>query len=310
VFRGLDLSVRRGDRISIVGLNGAGKTTLLKLMAHEIEPKQGEIVVGHNVELRYFAQHHADTLRREASVLQEVWSAKPEGSETEIRTLCGAFLFSGDDVEKPIGVLSGGERARVALAKLLARPGNALLLDEPTNHLDTESAAKLTESLESYDGTLIFVSHDLDFARRLSNRVWDVKNGSVEIYPGSLGDYLERLADRINVGEVLVTESASSRDNDHRERRITERQLNKALEAERRKRRSALEKSVARAEAEISALEREKAELEAKLADPATVLAGDPRELVRSYDRVRADLEAALARWEKDAQLLSDIDTQ
>src|SRR5690606_37509594 len=149
-----------GDKIGIIGINGAGKTTLLRMIAGEIPLDAGELELGHKVTPGYYAQHHAESLHRELTVFEEVAQQDPHAGQTRVRTILGAFLYSGDDVDKKIGVLSGGERARVALAKVLVKPGNLLLMDEPTNHLDLESSESLAESLATYDGTLLFVSHN------------------------------------------------------------------------------------------------------------------------------------------------------
>lgn len=305
LFEGLSLQARRGDRISIVGKNGAGKTTLLKLIAGELTPDDGAIKLGTGVTPSYFAQHHAEVLDAKKSVLEEVWSAAPGLSQTEARAICGAFLFSGDDVDKSVGVLSGGEKARVALARMLAAPGNALLLDEPTNHLDTESASKLTESLQSYDGTLLFVSHNLDFARRLSNKVWDVHDGIVETYPGSLADYLEHLAEveRQREGALdapVATASAAAPVQEDKAQRKEAYNEKRAREAEERKKRSGVKRRVGEVEAKIAALETEQAELEKTLADPATHLdAAKSKERALRYAEVKRALDAEMARWEQ-----------
>ncbi|HET8938956.1 MAG TPA: ABC-F family ATP-binding cassette domain-containing protein, partial [Polyangiales bacterium] len=173
----VNLKVQRGERIGIIGVNGAGKTTLLRMIAGEIEPSDGKIVIGSSVQMGYYAQHHAESLHRDSTIYQEIAEKDGTASVTRVRSIAGAFLFSDDDVEKKIGVLSGGERARVALARLLIKPGNLLLMDEPTNHLDLASAEALAESLGSYDGTLIFVSHNRSFVRRLATRIWNVENG-------------------------------------------------------------------------------------------------------------------------------------
>ena len=309
VLDGVDLAARRGDRIAIVGLNGAGKTTLLKIVAGELPPSGGGVKLGHNVTMSYFAQHHADVLRRDATVLDEVWRARADLSPTEARNLCGAFLFSGDDVDKPIGVLSGGERARVALARLLVRPGNLLLLDEPTNHLDTESAEKLTASLETYDGTLLFVSHSLDFARRLSNKVWSVHDGQVEVYPGSLGDYLEKLRAEDLAREGAEADArASGPVADDKEARLRQREADKRAQNDKKKQKAKLEKQLAELEAKIAALEAEQAKLEAELADPAThadVAKG--RATSKRYDEVRRGLEAAMGSWAEAGDALASL---
>jgi ATP-binding cassette subfamily F protein 3 len=196
VLNAVHLKVQRGERIGIIGVNGAGKTTLLRMIANEIEPSDGKIVIGNNIQVGYYAQHHAEALHRDATVYQEIAAIDPTASVTRVRSVLGAFLFSDDDVEKKIGVLSGGERARVALARLLIKPGNLLLMDEPTNHLDLASSEALAESLESFDGTLIFVSHNRAFVRRLATRIWNVADGKVETYPGTLDEYMDSCRQR------------------------------------------------------------------------------------------------------------------
>ncbi len=294
LFTGLELAVRRQDRISIVGRNGAGKTTLLKLVASELSPQGGAIELGQNVELSYFAQHHAEALDVSKSVLEQVWEMAPDLPETRARDLCGAFLFSGDEVDKPIGVLSGGEKTRVALARILARPGNVLLLDEPTNHLDTESAEKLTDSLATYDGTLIFVSHNLDFARRLSTVVWNVHDGQVDVLPGSLADYLDRLTREQAEREADPGAKQSTTVSGDKAARIEAREK----QAEQQRTVRALARKVEAAEAAVAALETEQAELEATLADPETHADLDrSKRLSQRYQEVQAELGEALDRW-------------
>jgi ATP-binding cassette, subfamily F, member 3 len=293
LFDGLQLAVRRGERIAIVGKNGAGKTTLLKLLASELTADRGAIELGQHVELSYFAQHHAESLDPSKTVLEQVWEIAPDYSETRVRDLCGAFLFSGDDVQKAVGVLSGGEKTRVALARILLRPGNVLLLDEPTNHLDTQSAEKLTDSLATYDGTLIFVSHNLDFARRLSTTVWNVRDGMVEVLPGSLADYLERLTKEQTEREAELggKKPAVSAD---KAARIEAREK----QAEKQRKLNAMVKKVEEAEKAVAKLEQEQASLEGELADPATHADLDrSKQLAARYQKVQAELTAALDRW-------------
>ncbi len=196
VFSDVDLTVARGEHIGIIGVNGAGKTTLLKVIAGEIESTGGSVELGHNVKVSYYAQHHAETLDPERTIFEEVYGHSKDAGVTRVRTLLGAFLFSGDDVEKKIKVLSGGERARVALAKMLVDPGNVMLMDEPTNHLDLASSEALAEALATYDGTLVFVSHNRSFVRRLASRIWDVADGHVETYPGTLDEYMYAMQQR------------------------------------------------------------------------------------------------------------------
>ena len=194
LYDGLTKGVYAGERIAIVGRNGTGKTTLLRLMARELPPDAGTIRYGSNVRLGYYAQHHNDQLTDSLTVLDEVRYAAPAASESFVRGVCGAFLFSKDEVEKPIAVLSGGERARVLLAKLLANPGNVLLMDEPTNHLDVAAAEALAEALALFGGTLVFVSHNTAFVDHLATAIWDIEGGELLEYPGTLAEYLTQRA--------------------------------------------------------------------------------------------------------------------
>lgn len=191
VLRSLNRSIHNGDRIAIIGKNGTGKTTLLKVLAGELTPDTGHLHWGTGVERGYYAQHHTELLTAQRTVLEEVWAVMPTANQTHVRSICGAFLFSGDEVDKPISVLSGGERARVLLARLLVRPGNLLLMDEPTNHLDIGAAEALADALADYDGTLVVVSHNLGFVNRLATQIWDLSDGNVVVYPGTLSEYLD-----------------------------------------------------------------------------------------------------------------------
>ncbi|NRD68682.1 ABC-F family ATP-binding cassette domain-containing protein, partial [Corallococcus exiguus] len=190
VYDGLNARLERGQRIAVVGANGAGKTTLLKMVAGELAPDSGKVTLGHNVVVGYYAQHHADKLDRRNTIIEEVRPLAADKPESYVRGVLGAFLFSGDDVEKPIGVLSGGERARVALAKLLLIPSNFLLMDEPTNHLDLDSSEMLIEALKLYGGTLLFVSHNRSFINNLCTHVWEVADGKLTSHAGNLDEYL------------------------------------------------------------------------------------------------------------------------
>src|SRR5271165_1288672 len=192
VFRDVDFTIQRGDRIALVGVNGAGKSTLIKLLAG-IEPLTGgSLRLGHNVEPDYFAQDQYKELDPERRMLDDLSDVASQKTMTELRGLLGCFLFSEDDVFKPIGVLSGGERNRYALARMLLHPSNFLLLDEPTNHLDMRAKDVLLESLEKYNGTVVFVSHDRYFIDKLATRIFEIGDGRVEVFPGNYEDYLWR----------------------------------------------------------------------------------------------------------------------
>jgi ATP-binding cassette subfamily F protein 3 len=189
VFRDVSFMIERGDRIALVGVNGAGKSTLIKLLA-ETEPLSGgQFRLGHNVLPDYFAQDQYKELNPDARILEDIGELSPRSTETELRSLLGCFLFSADDVFKRIGVLSGGERNRYALLRMLLHPANFLLLDEPTNHLDMRAKDVLLKSLMDYTGTVVFVSHDRYFIDKLATRVFEVGDGRVEIYPGNYEDY-------------------------------------------------------------------------------------------------------------------------
>jgi len=194
VYDGADLLVERGQRLALVGPNGAGKTTLLKLLAGVLPLDGGERRVGHNVRLAYFAQDHAEMLDPERTALEEVMGAASIETAPHVRTLLGAFLFSGDAVEKRVAVLSGGERSRLALAKLLVEPANCLLLDEPTNHLDLTAKEVLLEALLAYRGTLVIVAHDRYLLDRLPTQVIEVGGGHAVRYLGNYEDYLRAKA--------------------------------------------------------------------------------------------------------------------
>src|ERR1700751_573514 len=197
VFRNVNFIIERGDRIALVGVNGAGKSTLIKLLAGTEPLSAGEYKTGHNVESDYFAQDQYKELNPDAHILDDLGELAPRCTETELRNLLGCFLFQADDVFKRIGVLSGGERGRYALLRLLLHPANFLLLDEPTNHLDMRAKDILLDALAAYTGTVVLVSHDRYFIDRLAMRVLEVENSAIEIYPGNYEDYRWRKEGRV-----------------------------------------------------------------------------------------------------------------
>ena len=192
VYSGLDLTIERGERTVLVGPNGAGKSTLLKLLAGVVEFQQGERRLGHNAKLGYFSQHRADTLDPEKSVIEEVLTCAPEMREDDARGILGSFLFRKDDIHKQTAVLSGGEKSRLNLIKFLVDPPNLLLMDEPTTHLDIHTVESLMLALERYEGTLVFISHDVHFIRQLASKVLHVRAGEVSAYEGGYDYFLEK----------------------------------------------------------------------------------------------------------------------
>ena len=192
VFSNANFVIERGDRIALVGVNGAGKSTLIKLLAGMEPATGGDIKLGHNVQVDYFAQDQYKALNPQSRMLDDLFEASPRSTQTELRNLLGCFLFSEDDVFKTVGVLSGGERNRYALARMLLHPSNFLLLDEPTNHLDLRAKDVLLESLQKFTGTVVFVSHDRYFIDKLATRIFEIESGHVEVFPGNYEDYLWR----------------------------------------------------------------------------------------------------------------------
>jgi ATP-binding cassette subfamily F protein 3 len=192
VYAGLDLTIERGERTVLVGPNGAGKSTLLKILAGVVEFQKGERDLGHNAKIGYFSQHRAATLDPEKNVLEEVLASAPAMREDEARAVLGSFMFRKDDIYKLTKVLSGGEKSRLNLVKFLVDPPNLLLMDEPTTHLDIHTVESLTLALERYEGTLVFISHDVHFIRHLATKVLHVNAGQVTAYAGGYDYFLEK----------------------------------------------------------------------------------------------------------------------
>jgi ATP-binding cassette subfamily F protein 3 len=242
VLNDVSFTIDRGDRIALVGVNGAGKSTLVRLLSGEDTPTSGVLKLGHNVLAEYFAQDQYKVLDPEARMLDDIGRTAPKVSETELRSLLGCFLFSGEDVFKRLGVLSGGERNRYALARILVSPANFLLLDEPTNHLDLRAKDVLLEAIHSFTGTVIFVSHDRYFIDRLATRVFEVADGKVHVFPGNYEDYLWRKeggsaelaaatasAEAVAAAPVAVVEETSAKEKAKRVNPIKLKQMQERL---------------------------------------------------------------------------------
>ena len=306
LYRKISLHINRGERIAIIGPNGSGKTTLLRLIAGELNADEGKVRFGHNVTWSYFAQHHTEDLVLQNTVVDEIQRAVPAASTGYIRNVCGAFLFSGDDVDKNVKVLSGGEKARVALARCLVQKTNFMLMDEPTNHLDIHSTEVLIDALADYQGTLLFVSHNQAFVDRLSTRIWDLRDGGVREYPGSLYDYydfLERRARQAEEQEEPTKVLTKADKTEPVEETAASRKEKRRLEAEKRQRAAKvlgpIKKKIEPIEKRISKLEKREKELQDLLADPEVF--GDKEKgapLLTEYGDVRKKLEELLARWE------------
>ncbi len=305
IYRNLSGQILRGDRIAVIGLNGAGKTTLLKLLAEEARPDEGAIALGHNVIPGYFAQHHTESLDPSRTILDEIHSLVPTEPQSWVRGVLGSFLFSGDDVDKRIGVLSGGERARVALARLLVVPSNFLLMDEPTNHLDLDSSEALIDALTRYQGTLLFVSHNRSFVNGLATQVWEVKDGKVDAQPGDLDDWQRRRAAQVQPAQAAQErgQSGSQGAQARRQRAVEREERDKVL--------GPVKRTVAELEQRIAALEKEKKAAEAQLADAA--LFADPirsTPVVKAYQEASKKLEELYARWEHKQEELAALESE
>jgi len=293
VFGGVNFIIERGDRIALVGVNGAGKSTLIKLLAG-IEPlSTGEYRLGHNAQVDYFAQDQYKELDPNARMLDDLQGMAPRSTNTELRSLLGCFLFSEDDVFKRIGVLSGGERNRYALARMLLQPSNFLLLDEPTNHLDLRAKDVLLESLEKFTGTVVFVSHDRYFIDKLATRVFEIGSGEVQIFPGNYEDYLWRKEGK-QIDLTLPGVPAPAPNHLPPATHVPNaKRLNPLKLKQMQERRQELEQQVADLETEISGYETELANFVS------------PEETMRVsnlLDRRRSELSKLLAEWERVSQ--------
>jgi ATP-binding cassette subfamily F protein 3 len=296
VFRDVSFMIERGDRIALVGVNGAGKSTLIKLLANEEDLTQGEYKLGHNVQADYFAQDQYKELDQDSRILDDLGRVSPQSRETELRSLLGCFLFSGEDVFKRIGVLSGGERNRYALLRMLLHPANFLLLDEPTNHLDMRAKDVLLEALSKYTGTVVFVSHDRYFIDNLATRVFEIGEGRVEVYPGNYEDYRWRKeggAARLQENTELTVSSPPANGNKPASSEPAEAKA-KRLNPIKRKQ---LEERVRELEQEINHTETAIAQHETAL--QTFVSAEETARLTQELENRRTRLQASLAEWEE-----------
>ncbi|WP_296024337.1 MULTISPECIES: ABC-F family ATP-binding cassette domain-containing protein [unclassified Treponema] len=307
VLQNLDLVLENGERLVVAGHNGAGKSTLLRIIAGEDSNFSGEVKLGSGVKIGYFSQDNAETLKGSASVLDTVESEAPLELIPKIRDMLGAFLFRGDDVHKSLDVLSGGEKARVALLKLLLRPVNFLILDEPTNHLDMHSKDVLLDALKDFGGTVIFVSHDRGFIENLSTRVLELKPGQFRLFPGDYKYYMERLereaSGEFSQNDELKSSAQPEKFSQKEEKTETKRswEEQKKIESERRR----AEKNVKNLEEQILKLEEEKSAQEAQMAKPEVYANGEKAKSVqKKIDELAEKLEELNLQWMEAAEAL------
>ena len=309
IYDSVDFEAERGQRMVLVGPNGAGKSTLLKLLAGILQPISGECRLGHNVKLGYFAQHRAAMLNPKHTVLEEALDTPQRITEQSIRNILGNFLFRGDDVFKPVSVLSGGEKSRLALVKLLLDPPNLLLMDEPTTHLDLASVDALIEALKQYEGTLIFISHDVHFIRALAKHVVRVEHGQLRHFTGGYQYYLDKTN---QTAREALTSSSNKAVAARPVISAADRKEQKRLEAEQRQARSRkkqeLQNRIATLEKEIADLEAKEKKLAEELENPESFAGGRAQQINRELSRVHDRLPELNKAWEQATLQLEQME--
>jgi ATP-binding cassette subfamily F protein 3 len=297
IFSNVDYMIEREDRIAFVGKNGEGKSTMSKLIVGD-EPFEGLLKIGHNVNIGYYAQNQAETLDGEATVFQTIDEVAVGDARKNVRSLLGSFLFSGDDVDKKVKVLSGGEKGRLAMCKLLLQPYSLLVLDEPTNHLDMKSKEVLKNALMKYDGTLIVVSHDRDFLQGLTTKVFEFRGGNIKPHIGDVNDYLA--ARKIESFKELEQQKTKQQKVAAAPVQASENKVNHEEQKQKEKEMRVVQNAVAKSEQEIARLEKEINTFDEKLLDPEqyAVVVADKQMFAR-YETMKKQLETEMFKWEE-----------
>jgi len=316
VYRGIGLHLYRGDKVALVGPNGAGKSTLLKILAGVLDFEKGEVMLGKDVTRAYFAQHQFDILRPENTVFEELLSIATDESQTELRTILGTFLFSGDDIDKRVSVLSGGEKSRLVLAKMLLKPANFLLLDEPTSHLDISSRNVLEMALKQFQGTICLITHDRHLINEIANKVIEIDQGIPHVYPGNYDYYLykkqqlqsdEQVGAR--VGTTVVPTHESPPPKKKSSYKTKEERRKRAQEMDQLKRQlSGLEKRVQEVEKSLQEATQKLDHLNQRLSDPGLYLnQQETYETVQAHKQVKEQVTELTQRWEFLALELEEL---
>jgi ATP-binding cassette subfamily F protein 3 len=305
VLEDVQLIISRKERVALVGANGAGKTTLTRLIVNQLSPQRGSITLGRRTSVGYYAQHQWDMLDPDANVYDEVFSSAAESHIPRIRDVLGAFQFSGDEVFKKIKVLSGGEKARTSLAKILLSPVNFLIMDEPTNHLDLVSVEALEQALTHYEGTLLLISHDRYFLDKIVSRIIELKEGRLTEYLGNYSDYLaKRMSEPAEAPKTEMKEQSPPIGRKTKDQKRLEAEARQAVSRERNR----LEEEIEGLENKIENLEVRKKEMENELARKETYR--DAKRVVslrNEYTLLKKDLENSYTRWEESRLNLEDL---
>jgi len=306
VYQGIDLNLYRGDKVALVGPNGAGKSTLLKILAGVLDFEEGEVILGKNITRAYFAQHQFDILRPENTVFDEILSIAADESQTELRTLLGTFLFSGDEIEKKVSVLSGGEKSRLVLAKMLLKPANFLLFDEPTSHLDIPSRNVLEMALKQFQGTICLITHDRHLINQIANKVIEIDRGIPQIYPGNYDYYLYKKQQiQSHVGAIhelpLQKKKSQSRTKEERRKRAQEMDQFRRQLVSLEKRFQEVEKSLHEATQTLD-------QLNQRLSDPNLYLnQKETYETIETHKQVKEQVKELTQIWEFLALELEEL---
>lgn len=301
VLDNVSFKIERGERVALVGVNGAGKSTLTKIIAGELQKDSGIVETGLNVEMSYFAQHQSDELNPDNDVLGEAMNAAPMERKGEVRGLLGSFLFSGNDVLKSVRVLSGGEKNRLALAKMLLKDFNFLILDEPTNHLDMNSKAVLQKALAAYRGTYLIVSHDRSFLDPIVEKVVELSPKRLRIFPGNLSDYVERIKGE---GKIVLRSSEN-----RGQKKVADAKERRAEAAKKREQLSKLKKEAAKIESQIAEAESDLAQVELEMSSPDFFKRGAQcASITENYNALKSRIENLYKEWESATEAIAELE--
>jgi len=309
LFKEINLTVGRGEKIALLGPNGVGKSTLLKRIMGELEG-DGEVNYGHNVQITYFAQNQAENLDKTKTVFQTVDDVAEGEIRKTLRTVLGTFLFTGEDVDKQVGVLSGGERTRLALCQLLLSPSNFLILDEPTNHLDIQSKDVLKKALKNYEGTFIVVSHDREFLDGLTNRIWDIEDKTLKIHHFELKEYLDRKMSILN-NQGKDVSLKQEKQPKVEEKKIVEEpkaELSRDDQKELKKIKNSLNNKINNSEKEIAQLEATLAEMQETIAELDYSDEAKSQKILDEYNATKSKLDEQMAIWEEATEALMEME--